>query len=86
VRASQLERALPGLGAGVGKEDAIQAGAFGEPLRQLSLTLVIEEIRDVDERAALLRNGFNDGWMGVAQRIDADAASTGRDSARLARR
>ena len=33
VSASQLERALPGLGAGVSKEDAIQAGALGEPLR-----------------------------------------------------
>ena len=37
----------------VGKEDAVQAGALGEPHGQLRLALVIVEVRGVDQRAAL---------------------------------
>ncbi len=72
--ARQLQRAFPGFGAGVGEEDAIQAGALGEPQRKLRLALVIEEVRGVDERAALLGDGLLDRRMAVAERVDADAA------------
>ena len=36
------------------KEDAVEAGALGQPQRKLRLALVIEEVRSVDERAALV--------------------------------
>ena len=55
--ARQLQRAFPRFGAGVGEEDAIQPGALGQPQRQFRLTLVIEEVRGVNERAALVRDG-----------------------------
>src|SRR5271157_945491 len=74
VRAGQLERAFPGLSAGVGKECAIKAGTLGKPLRQLRLALVEKQIRNVNEGAALFQNCICDGRMGVAQRVDADAA------------
>ena len=74
VGAGQLERAFPGFGAGVGEEDAVEAGALGEAQRQFRLALVIVEVRGVDERAALASDGFFDGRMAVAERIDADAA------------
>ena len=72
--ARQLQRAFPGFGAGVGEEDAVEAGALGEAQREFGLTLVIEEVRGVDERAALAGDGFFDCRMAVAERVDADAA------------
>ena len=74
IGARQLERALPGFGAGVGEEDAVEAGALGEAQRQFRLALVIEEVRRVDERAALARNRVLDRRMVIAERVDADAA------------
>ena len=60
VGARQLERALPGFGAGVGEEDAVEAGALGEAQRELGLALVVVEVRGVDERAALRGDGLFD--------------------------
>ena len=74
VSASELERALPGLGAGVGEEDAIEAGALGETQGQLGLTLVVEEVRGVDELAALNGDGVLNDGAGIAESVDADAA------------
>ena len=51
----QLQCAFPRLGAGVRKEGAIHAGALGQPQRQLRLPFVIEEVRRVNQRAALVR-------------------------------
>jgi hypothetical protein len=72
--ARQLHCALPGFGAGVGEEDAVEAGALGEAQREFRLSLVIEEVRRVDERAALAGDGFFDNRMVIAERVDADAA------------
>ena len=44
VRAGQLERTLPCLGAGVGKEDTIQAGALSKLLCKLRLALMEKQI------------------------------------------
>ena len=74
MRAGQFERAFPGLGATIAKEDAVQAGALGKLQRQLRLALVKEEIRGVDELAALPDDGLFDGRMAVAERVNADAA------------
>ena len=72
--ARQLHCAFPGLGAGVGEKHAIEAGALGEAQRQLGLALVIEEVRGVNERAALVDDGSLDGRVRVAERVHADAA------------
>ena len=41
MSAGQLQRALPCFGAGVGEEDAVEAGALGEAQRKFRLALVI---------------------------------------------
>ena len=74
VGTGQLHGAFPGFGAGVGEEDAVQAGSLSEAQRQFGLPFVIEEVRGVDERAALLCNCFLDHRMSVTERVDADAA------------
>ena len=74
VSAGKLERALPCFSAGVGEEDAIEAGAFGKAQSEFGLALVIEEVRSVDELAALLGNGALDDRAPVAESVDADAA------------
>ena len=74
ISARQLQRALPGFGAGVGEKGAVEAGALGEAQREFRLTLVIVEVRGVDERAALAGDGFFNRGMAVAERVDADAA------------
>ena len=74
MRARQFQRAFPRFGAGVGKEDAIHARALRQPQRQFRLSLVIEEVRRVDQRSALVHDGSLNRRMPVAQRIHADAA------------
>ena len=58
IGAGKLERAFPGFRASVGEEGAIEAGALGETQSELRLALVIEEVRSVDELAALVGDGF----------------------------
>ena len=72
--AGEFQRAFPGFGAGVGKEDAVEAGTLGETQSELGLALVIEEVRRVNELAALLGDGLFNRRMPVAERVDADAA------------
>ena len=50
----QLQRAFPCFGSAVTKKRAVEAGDFREPLGQLRLILVIEEIRRVNQLACLL--------------------------------
>ena len=74
MRARQLHRGFPRLGAGVRKEHAIHARALRQPQRQLRLPLVKEQIRSMNQRTALARNRLFNRGMPVAQRIHADAA------------
>ncbi len=74
MRARQFHRAFPCFSAGIGEEYAIEAGALGETQRQFRLPLVIEEVRSVNERAALIDDGSLDGRVGIAERVYADAA------------
>ncbi len=74
IGAGQLHGALPGFGAGVGEEGAVEAGLLGEAQGELRLALVVVEVRGVDERAALAGDGFDDDRVIVAERVDADAA------------
>ena len=52
--AGELQRGLPGFGAAVAEEDAIEAGDLGEAQGEFGGVLVIEEVGGVDERLALL--------------------------------
>ena len=74
VSARKLQRTFPRFSARVGEKDSIQSGAFGETQSQLRLSLVIVEIRGVDERTALAGNRLNDCRMVVAEGVDANAA------------
>ena len=55
VRAGELERGLPGFGAGVGEEDAVEAGDLGEAEGELGGVRMVEEVARVDERLRLRR-------------------------------
>ncbi len=74
VGACEFQRCLPGFGAAVAKEDAVEAADLGEAEGEFGGVLVEVEIGGVDEAGALLRDGFFDGGVGVAERGDADAA------------
>src|SRR5713101_22857 len=74
VRAGKLQRALPGLSSAIAEESAVEAGDFREPLRQLRLIFVIEQVRSVNQLPCLLFQDFLDSRMRVAQRIHPDAA------------
>ena len=56
------------------EEDAVEPGALGEPQREFRLALVIVEVRNVDQRAALPGNRLHDGRMVVSERVYADPA------------
>ena len=47
---------------------------FGQAQREFGLSFVVEEVRGVNERAALFGDGLFDCGMAVAKRVDADAA------------
>ena len=68
----QLERRLVGLRARVGEEDAIERRARHERFGEVELGERVVEVRDLDERAGLARNGLGDGGMRMAQHVDGD--------------
>ncbi len=74
VGAGKFECGFPGFGAGVRKEDAVEAADLGEAEGERSGVFVEEEIRGVDKLAALLEDRLLDRWVGVAEGGDADAA------------
>jgi hypothetical protein len=74
VGTSQLESSLPGFGAAVAQEDAVETADFGEAKSEFGGVLVKKEVRGVEEAFALTVDRFFDGGVSVAQRGDADAA------------
>ena len=52
--AGELERGLPGLGAAVAEEDAVEAADLGETEGEFGGALVEEEVRGVEELARLM--------------------------------
>ena len=74
VGAGELQRGLPGFGAGVAEEDAVEAGEFGEAQGELGGAAVVEEVAGVQQRLRLRGDGGGDGRVVVAERADADAA------------
>ena len=72
VRVDHLERALHGLGAGVGEEAALQAAHFREAFGQEALVAVVVEVGRVDQQAGLFADNLHQPRMGVAQGVDPD--------------
>jgi hypothetical protein len=72
IGAREFESGFPGFGAAVGEEDAVEAADFSQAESEFSGVLVEEEVGRVDEALALTLDRFFDGWMGVAERGDAD--------------
>src|SRR5690242_12362091 len=71
---SQLERALPGLGATVAEKCFVQARYFGQPLRQLRLVLMKKQVRDVNQPSRLTFQGRLNHGMRVSQGVDPNPA------------
>jgi hypothetical protein len=74
VGASKLERCLPRFGAAVAEEDPVKAADLYEAEGEFGSMLVEEEVRGMDEAAALAMNCLFDGGVGVTERGDSDAA------------
>ena len=74
VGAGKLEGSLPGFGAAVAEEDAVEAADLGEAKGEFGGVLVEEEVRGVEQALALADDGLFDGGVAVAKRGDADAA------------
>ena len=70
----KLQRGLPGFGAGVAEEDAVQAADLGEAKGEFGGVLVEEEVGGVEELRRLRGDRVVDGGVAVAERADADAA------------
>src|SRR5438270_258606 len=75
VSASDLQRRLPGFGAAVRKEDAIEAGDARQALGDLRCELVVVQVRGVNQFRGLFRNGLQHRRVTIAQRIDSDSAN-----------
>ena len=72
VLAGDLDRALVGLGAGVGEEDPAAEARLGEALGEAHHRLGVEEVGDVHQAAGLLAHGLDHGGVAVADRADRD--------------
>jgi hypothetical protein len=72
VLAGDLDRALVGLGARVGEEDAPAQARLREPLGEPRHRLGVEEVRDVDQPPRLLAHGGDYVRVAVADRADRD--------------
>ncbi len=81
--AGELERGLPGLGAAVAEEDAVEAADLGEAEGKLGGALVEEEVRGMEELARLGDEGLLDDGVSVAEGRDADAAEQVEEVAAL---
>ncbi len=74
VGASEFQRGLPGFGAAVAEEDAVEAAHLSEAQSEVGGVLVEEEVRRVEQPLALAGDGLLDGGMTIAKRGDTDAA------------
>ena len=71
--AGQLDRALVGLGTGVGKEDAVEAGVGGEQAGQLDHRGVVEGRAGIEQLAGLRRQRRGNFRRAMAETIDRPA-------------
>ena len=74
VQARQLDGALVGLGAGVGKENLIEAAVLDDELRGLDGGLIVEVVGAVQDRVGALFEALHDRGMAVTETVDGDTA------------
>ena len=74
IETSQLERAVDGFGAAIGKKDAVETGPLRELASQRALKRVVKKIGKMDARAGFAANRLDDTGMRVAESVDGDAA------------
>ena len=74
IAPGQLDGALARLGAGIAHEDLVGEGQLAQPLGQLLLACHAIQVRRVPELAGLLGQRGDELGMGVAERVDGDAA------------
>ena len=73
VQARELQRALVGLGAGIGEERPLHAGRRGQPRRQFLLQRDAVQVGGVHQLAGLLAHGGRHRRVAVAQAAHGDA-------------
>ena len=73
VAARELQARLHRLGAAVAEERAVEARQRREPLGELALERVVEEVRAVQQRRRLLGDHRGEPRVRVTERRDADA-------------
>ena len=71
--ARHLDRGLVGLGARIGEENEIGEGGVGEAARKALPFRILVEVRNVPQLRTLIRQGFDEVGMGVADRGHGDA-------------
>ncbi len=69
-----FDRGLDGLGAGIGEEDSVGEGRFGETLPQPLLPVDVMQVGDVPELPRLLGQRRDELGVRVAERGHGDAA------------
>ena len=69
IGARQLYCAFDGLRAGVSEKDAVESREAGQRFRQRRLILVIDQIRDVQQRFRRVAQGSHDLRVRVTQGI-----------------
>ncbi len=74
VSARQLHRRLPRLGSAIAEEGAVQTGPLGQPQRQFSLALVVVQVGNMHQFAALAFDSFKNCRVPVSQCVDANSA------------
>ncbi len=75
IAARRLDGALDGFRTGIAEEDLVGEGERGEFPGQRFLLGHTVEIGDVPQAAGLLGQGLDQCRMGMAERIDGDAAA-----------
>ena len=73
VAARELQARLDRFGAAVAEERARQPGQVRQPLGELALQRMVEQVRRVDQRLRLIGDRARQARMRVAERRDADA-------------
>src|SRR3954470_4444919 len=74
IGASQLQCAFPGFSSAVAEKCAIEPRDFHQPLRQIGLVFVVEEVRCVNQLPGLLLKHLLNCRMSMPERIHANAA------------
>ena len=74
ILTGELDLTFVGLGAGVGKQDLVEAAVLNDQLRGLHGGLIVEIVGAVQDRVGALFEALDDRGVAVTQTVDSDAA------------